>query len=224
MRRSLVVLCPLAYCCRTLPVLLHHRRWRAGSLHTMCRPAGDPQKNTAAEALTDEEVMSCHHSFLSNGDITSTRDWCVPRPTFECPLDCARWQLPPCLPARCLPAPCSKRTASLAPATAAPCRAVNLACLKGVGRSDDALPVYVSDLAAPRPNKVIGEADCLVYRTVLRGGKRTASGEVQWFDWIPAYEPELCPVTAEAAYLVQRFEIQGQPFPNIADDGGLLEL
>ncbi|EFN53444.1 expressed protein [Chlorella variabilis] len=141
------------------------------------RPVGDPQKNTAAESLTDEEVMACFHWWLSQGDIASTRDW-----------------------------------------------AANLACLKGIGRSDDTLPVYLADLAAPRPQKVIGEADCLVHRTVLRGGKRTAAGEVQWYDWIPASEPELCPVTAEAAYLALRFEIQQQPVPDISTKDGLLEF
>ena len=116
-----------------------------------------------------------------------------------------------------LPTTCTRHPGAL-------CRAANLACLKGIGRSDDTLPVYLADLAAPRPQKVIGEADCLVHRTVLRGGKRTAAGEVQWYDWIPASEPELCPVTAEAAYLALRFEIQQQPVPDISTKDGLLDL
>ena len=111
LRRSLVVLCPLAYrCrCRALSVLLHHRRWRTGSLHTMYRPAGDPQKKHSSRG-NDGRGGDVVPTTRFSPTVTSSPRATGACPTFECPPLIA-------LAGSCLPA--SPLAASLLPALSA---------------------------------------------------------------------------------------------------------
>jgi hypothetical protein len=93
-------------------------------------------------------------------------------------------------------------------------RSLFLLMHSGCLRADDAQLLNICDIAAPITLDVVKPSICKLYTMVLKGGKNAEGGKPQYIGVTRHADVYCCSIGALGRYLVKRFTIDKEPFPD----------